>query len=235
MVLLLHRVFNRPLPCSSTPNCLWPGLGTRRGRARHSGRAGVVNQNASVGKRRRAKDCPPYLPQRRPGGRFRRRARPKRQRAGALQDAARGSGGHRSTRQRVLDCGGKRSATPLSPARKPFASRMFLVRPKAPSPLRSAGALPIHPPQTAIDRTPGTLLGSALASSHQVRRAGWRVGYFTPATGLAGRLPPLVSRFCSRSAAVTVDTTPAAGTGTLATHRMPFRTSLRWLASAQLR
>jgi len=38
-------------------------------------RAGVVNQNASVGKRRRAKDCPPYLPQRRPGGRFRRRAR----------------------------------------------------------------------------------------------------------------------------------------------------------------
>jgi len=149
----------RPLPRSSTPNCLWPGLGTRRGRARHSVRAGVVNQNASVGKRRRAKDCPPYLPQRRPGGRFRRRARPKRQRAGALQDAARGSGGHRSTRQPVLDCGGKRSATPLSPARKPFASRMFLVRPKAPSPLRSAGALPIHPPQTAIDRV--------LAAGHQ--------------------------------------------------------------------
>jgi hypothetical protein len=34
-----------------------------------------------------------------------------------------------------LDCGGKRSATPLSHARKSFASSLFLVCPKAPSPL----------------------------------------------------------------------------------------------------
>jgi hypothetical protein len=74
---------------------------------------------------------------------------PKRQRAGALQDAARSSfvTGQRAS---VLDCGGKRSATPLSHARKSFALRIFLVRPKAPSPLRSAGALQIRPPQTAI-------------------------------------------------------------------------------------
>jgi hypothetical protein len=44
-------------------------------------------------------------------------------------------GGHRPARQRVLDCGGKRSATPLLHARKALASRIFLVRPKAPSPL----------------------------------------------------------------------------------------------------
>jgi hypothetical protein len=30
------------------------------GRARHSVRAGVVNQNVLVGRRRRAEDCPPY-------------------------------------------------------------------------------------------------------------------------------------------------------------------------------
>jgi len=35
----------------------------------------------------------------------------------------------------VLDCGGKRSATPLSHARKPSASVESSVRPKAPSPL----------------------------------------------------------------------------------------------------
>ena len=35
----------------------------------------------------------------------------------------------------VLDCGGKRSATPLLHARKSFASSLFPVRPKAPSPL----------------------------------------------------------------------------------------------------
>jgi hypothetical protein len=40
-----------------------------------------------------------------------------------------------NSRQRVLDCGGKRSATPLSHARKVFASSNALVRPKAPSPL----------------------------------------------------------------------------------------------------
>ena len=44
-------------------------------------------------------------------------------------------GRRRSARQRVLDCGGKRSAPPLSPARKSFASRILPVRPKAPSPL----------------------------------------------------------------------------------------------------
>jgi hypothetical protein len=33
---------------------------SREGRARHSVRAGVVNQNALVGRRRRAEDCPPY-------------------------------------------------------------------------------------------------------------------------------------------------------------------------------
>jgi hypothetical protein len=38
-------------------------------------------------------------------------------------------------RQRVLDCGGKRSATPLLHARKSFVSIIFLDRPKAPSPL----------------------------------------------------------------------------------------------------
>ena len=32
----------------------------REGRARHSVRAVVVNLNASVSKRRRAEDCPPY-------------------------------------------------------------------------------------------------------------------------------------------------------------------------------
>ncbi len=49
--------FNRPLPRSSTPNCYWPGLCRRPprrtaslfgGRARHSVRAVVVNQNAFV-------------------------------------------------------------------------------------------------------------------------------------------------------------------------------------------
>ena len=35
----------------------------------------------------------------------------------------------------ILDCGGKRSATPLSHAREFFASVKFPVRPKAPSPL----------------------------------------------------------------------------------------------------
>jgi hypothetical protein len=33
----------------------------RAGRARHSVRAVVVNQNVLVGRRRRAEDCPPYL------------------------------------------------------------------------------------------------------------------------------------------------------------------------------
>jgi len=32
----------------------------RAGRARHSVRAGAVNPNALVSKRRRAEDCPPY-------------------------------------------------------------------------------------------------------------------------------------------------------------------------------
>jgi hypothetical protein len=53
-------------------------------------------------------------------------------------------------RASVLDCGGKRSATPLSHAGKTFGSMILPVRPKAPSPLRSAGALQIRPPQTAI-------------------------------------------------------------------------------------
>jgi outer membrane protein assembly factor BamB len=41
----------------------------------------------------------------------------------------------------VLDCGGKRSATPLSHARGLSFFRLLLARPKAPSPLRSAGAV----------------------------------------------------------------------------------------------
>ncbi len=46
---------------------------------------------------------------------------------------------------RVLDCGGKRSATPLSPARRfPIVSVTF-ARAKAPSPLRSAGAVQNRP------------------------------------------------------------------------------------------
>jgi len=40
-----------------------------------------------------------------------------------------------------LDCGGKRSATPLSHTRSSSAKRRARARPKAPSPLRSAGAL----------------------------------------------------------------------------------------------
>jgi hypothetical protein len=40
-----------------------------------------------------------------------------------------------------LDCGGKRSATPLSHARHWFDLSEHLVRPKAVSPLRSATAL----------------------------------------------------------------------------------------------
>ena len=39
----------------------WAGLKTANGRARHSVRAVVVNQNALVGRRRRAEDCSPYL------------------------------------------------------------------------------------------------------------------------------------------------------------------------------
>gem|GEM_PF-3872813 len=41
----------------------------------------------------------------------------------------------------VVDCGGKRSATPLSPARKAHELSEAPVRAKAPSPLRSAGAV----------------------------------------------------------------------------------------------
>jgi hypothetical protein len=41
----------------------------------------------------------------------------------------------------ILDCGGKRSATPLSYARKLSFNRRPFVRPKAPSSLRFAGAL----------------------------------------------------------------------------------------------
>ena len=67
--------FKHPLPRSSTPNCHWP--------------PGWV----FAGERAR------------PGGRFRRRTRPKRQRAGALQDASRHPGiiGQRAS---VLECGG---------------------------------------------------------------------------------------------------------------------------------
>ena len=53
-------------------------------------------------------------------------------------------------RQRVLDCGGKRSATPLSPARKAFASRIILARPK------SAVAAPALPAQSKFGRPSGT-------------------------------------------------------------------------------
>jgi hypothetical protein len=42
---------------------------------------------------------------------------------------------------RVLDCGGKRSATPLSHARGLALVRTIFVRPKAVSPLRSATAV----------------------------------------------------------------------------------------------
>jgi hypothetical protein len=44
---------------------------------------------------------------------------------------------NRRRSKRVLDCGGKRSATPLSPARSRPASWINSARPKAPSPLRS--------------------------------------------------------------------------------------------------
>jgi hypothetical protein len=59
---------------------------------------------------------------------------PKRGHVRARQVAASANGGHVSARQGVLDCGGKRSATPLWHARKPFAVRMFFARPKAPAP-----------------------------------------------------------------------------------------------------
>ena len=51
--------------------------------------------------------------------------------------------------QVVLDCGGKRSSTPLSPALKLFSTREPSVRPKALSPLRSASALQ-DPPNPSI-------------------------------------------------------------------------------------
>jgi hypothetical protein len=56
------------------------------------------------------------------------------------------AGAHALARQtqRILECGGKRSATPLSPARRVPSSRRPLARTKAPSPLRSAGALQIR-------------------------------------------------------------------------------------------
>ncbi len=41
----------------------------------------------------------------------------------------------------ILDCGGKRSATPLSPARNVSLIPTTFVRPKALSPLRSASAV----------------------------------------------------------------------------------------------
>ena len=41
----------------------------------------------------------------------------------------------------VLDCGGKRSTTPLSHERKIIVCRLVSVRPKALSPLRSASAV----------------------------------------------------------------------------------------------
>jgi hypothetical protein len=47
----------------------------------------------------------------------------------------------RSETRSVMDCGGKRSATPLSHARRFSVIRKFPVRPKAVSPLRSATAL----------------------------------------------------------------------------------------------
>ena len=51
---------------------------------------------------------------------------------------------------RVLDCGGKRSATPLSHARRFTLIRIVSLRPKAPSPLGSAVAV----------QTPSTAYGS---------------------------------------------------------------------------
>ena len=45
------------------------------------------------------------------------------------------------TTEIVMDCGGKRSATPLSLAREVFNGRPVSVRPKALSPLRSANAV----------------------------------------------------------------------------------------------
>jgi hypothetical protein len=52
-------------------------------------------------------------------------------------------------RASILDCGGKRSATPLSSARCGFEASTVLLRSKAPSTLRSAGAVqdvraPVH-------------------------------------------------------------------------------------------
>ena len=43
--------------------------------------------------------------------------------------------------RRILDCGGKRSATPLSRARSEVSTPKSPARSKAPSPLRSAGAV----------------------------------------------------------------------------------------------
>ena len=42
---------------------------------------------------------------------------------------------------RFLDCGGKRSATPLLGGRKAHELSMIVTRAKAPSPLRFAGAV----------------------------------------------------------------------------------------------
>jgi hypothetical protein len=49
-----------------------------------------------------------------------------------------------------LDCGGKRSATPLSPARRFTLIRTVSIRLKAPSPLRSADAVQDAPQQQAV-------------------------------------------------------------------------------------
>ena len=45
------------------------------------------------------------------------------------------------TAEIIMDCGRKRSATPLSHARKIIVCRLVSVRPKALSPLRSASAV----------------------------------------------------------------------------------------------
>jgi hypothetical protein len=58
-------------------------------------------------------------------------------------------------RERVLDCGGKRSATPLSHARKSFAVRIFFIRPKAPSPLPLCRRSPNSSTPNRLWRTTG--------------------------------------------------------------------------------
>ena len=126
----------------------FPSARKRRRRSRSAGALQIRPTQTALG--RPAGTLPGSAPV--PGGRFRRRARPKRQRAGALRDASRGSVviGQRAS---VSWTAGASAARPRFRTHGNFSHHeCFSSVQKRRRRSRSAGALQNRPPQTALGR-----------------------------------------------------------------------------------